>query len=157
NGGLEAARIEESDGRASVEKFRAMRTEMSIASSAGQSAAQASKAVLWADFKTLADAGKAASTTPEKEWPAGPTKPPPPAPQLALLQDIPLEMQKRLEAPVPIDGMDAALNKQRMKFAAEKNEIAGRTVQKLPDATSSVDSAGGLIGKVSAKSDSNFP
>ncbi len=33
---------------------------------------------------------------------------------------------------IPPDGTGVALNRQRMKFVVEKNEIAGRTVQKLP-------------------------
>lgn len=44
-----------------------------------------------------------------------------------------------------------------MKFAAEKNEIAGRAVQKLPDAAAVGDFSDALIGKVSAKSDSDLP
>ncbi len=44
---------------------------------------------------------------------------------------------------VPVDGTGGALNSQRMKFASEKNEIAGADAQKVPTAS--------LKGAISAK------
>lgn len=64
--------------------------------------------------------------------------------------------QERLESAVPLDGTGTALNKQRMKFAAEKNEIAGRAVQKLPDASSQDDFSTDLALKADVKSDPDF-
>ena len=62
-----------------------------------------------------------------------------------------MAVQEPLKPPVLPDGMTAALNKQRMKFVSEKNEIAERAVQKLPDATSSDDLSGGSAPKTDIK------
>jgi hypothetical protein len=51
------------------------------------------------------------------------------------------------------DGIGAASNKQRMKFVNEKNEIAGRTMQKLPHAPESDDVSTGLAENAVIKTD----
>jgi hypothetical protein len=61
---------------------------------------------------------------------------PPPIAQQVDIKSIPVETHNRTEASAPIDGTRAALPKQRMKFAEEKNDIAGRMAQKLPNAAS---------------------
>lgn len=58
--------------------------------------------------------------------------------------------------PILPDGMVSALNSQRMKFAAEKNEIAGRTVQKLPSASSSGVSSASDAVKSTVTADTNL-
>ena len=118
----------------------------------------ASKPAILAAMKSLADGDNkplpANATPPGREPPpANPDKPPPSLPQLTAAQDVPLVAQERLQPPVPMDGMGAALNNQRMKFAAEKNEIAGRAVQKLPDASSSGDFSNALPARADIKTD----
>ncbi len=112
-------------------------------------------------IKSRAEAGKSPSANaPPKD--GGPplttaVKPPGSAPQLTASQDVPIAARESLEPAVPPDGMGTALNKQRMKFVSEKNEIAGRAVQKLPDAPSADDFSSDLAGKEDIKSDPNLP
>lgn len=83
-----------------------------------------------------------------------PTAPATSPPQVveAQLAATPLD---GLAAGIPPNGTGVALNSQRMKFAAEKNEIAGRTVQKLPGATLSDDSAADDTGKLAGIADAD--
>lgn len=124
-------------------------------------AGPASKPAILAAMKSLTDAGKSspanAPPTGKEVPPANPVQLPSPVPQLTALKDVPMAAQERLESAVPLDGMGTALNKQRMKFAAEKNEIAGRAVQKLPDASSPDDFSTDLAVKADVKSDPDLP
>lgn len=72
-------------------------------------------------------------------------------------QDVSTAAQSQLAQDAGFDGTTTALNKQRMKFVSEKNEIAGRTVQKLPDASASADSSEGSNATSAIKSDGDLP
>ncbi len=147
-------------GQESAQKLPASPNQLPPASPLNQFTGAASKSAKLAAIESLAHAGK---TLPANVSPPG-VEPPPSKtmvspstmPQLPGLQDVSLAAQESLGSAVPTDGMDAALNKQRMKFAAEKNEIAGRAVQKLPDASSVDGLASDLNVKASAKSDSDL-
>jgi hypothetical protein len=101
----------------------------------------------------------------------------PPADNSQLAKGVPVVPAQSAVAPPPLvvgqvssiqlqganaiaaaDGTTAALNRQRMKFSTEKNEIAGRAVQKLPGANSTVsvdqDSAASAAG-VEVQADGN--
>jgi hypothetical protein len=78
------------------------------------------------------------------------------APQVAVMQDIAVESHEAAQTAGAIDGTRAALNNQRMKSVVEKNEFAGRSVQKTPEAPVVENPPGDLIGKVAAKSDSDL-
>jgi len=159
-GDREAAKLNESGGQAPTQKLPASPVQLPSGALVNEPGNPVSKPALQAAVKSLADAGKSFLpniSSPGKQLPpANPDKPSASLPQLTASQDVPLAAQERLESAVPIDGIRAALNNQRMKFAAEKNEIAGRTVQKLPDAPAADDFSSDLIGKVNAKSDSDL-
>ncbi len=110
--------------------------------------------------KSNADAGKpfppSSPPTVNESPPGNPDKPPAYLPQPTVVQDVPLVAQATAGAADPLDGTRAALNGQRMKSTEEKNEIAGRTTQKVPDAAATDHSSTGLIGKVNSKPDSNL-
>jgi hypothetical protein len=62
-----------------------------------------------------------------------------------------------LQQPLPpADGIAAAQDSQRMKFAAQKNEIAGRAVQKLPTMAQIKDSSEDSSDKTDVKSNSSL-
>ncbi len=159
-GDKEAAALNGSSGPASVQKLPVSTVQLPSASLVKEPGNLASKPADQAAMKSPADAGKPlpANISPlgNDSPPANLAKPPTALPQLTASQDVPLATQELLESAIPIDGMRAALNNQRMKFAAEKNEIAGRTVQKLPDASAPDAFADDLIGKVNVKSDSDL-
>jgi hypothetical protein len=58
--------------------------------------------------------------------------------------------------PPPDNGMAAALNKEHMKFGAEKNEIAGDTEQKVPGLAEVDRGAGGLAQNAGTGSGHDF-
>jgi hypothetical protein len=62
-----------------------------------------------------------------------------------------------LQQPLPpADGIAAALDSQRMKFVAQKNELAGRAVQKLPTMPQNKDSSDNSSDKIDVKSNSSL-
>lgn len=62
-----------------------------------------------------------------------------------------------LQQPLPpADGIGAALDSQRMKFVAQKNELAGRAVQKLPTMPQNKDSSDDSSNKIDVKSNSGL-
>jgi len=79
-------------------------------------------------------------------------------PPVALTEPAPAVSQAALlEQPLPpADGIGAALDSQRMKFAAQKNELAGRAVQKLPTMPQNKDSSDNSSDKIDAKSNSSL-
>jgi hypothetical protein len=139
-GDREAAKLNESGGAAPAQELPARPVPLPCAAVVNERGTPDSKPAIQAAVKSLADAGK--SLPPN-------ISPPSSLPQLTAAQE-------HVESAVPIDGMCAALNEQRMKFAAEKNEIAGRAAQKLPGASAADDSSSDLFGKVSAKSDADI-
>jgi hypothetical protein len=155
--GKEPGLLSGSGGPASTQKLPASTLPLPSASLVKEPGNLASNPADQAAMKSPANEDKPlpANISPlgNESPPTNLVKPPTALPQLTASQDVTLAAQERLESAVPIDGMRAALNNQRMKFAAEKNEIAGRTVQKLPDASAPDDFSDDLIGKVDVKSD----
>jgi hypothetical protein len=159
-GEREAANIKESSGHASAGKLSAGSSQAPSAALVNEPGTPVSKPALQAAMKSLADAREPVqrkiSPVGKESSPANPDKPPVSLTQSTAQQDVPLAPPEQLEAVVPIDGMRAALNNQRMKFAAKKNEIAGGAVQKLPDASAATDFSGDPTGKVNFKSDADL-
>ena len=156
-GDKEGAKLILSNGRAPAQKLPASPAQSPSAALVTEPANPVPKQAVQEAMKSPASAGKPVppnTSPPDGQSPQiNPAKPPVSSPQLTAAQDLTLAAQERLESPVPIDGMRAALNNQRMKFSAEKNENAGRSVQKLPDASAADDSSNDLIGKVDVKSE----
>ena len=75
--------------------------------------------------------------------------------QSAVLQQL-TSVTDEANAAMAGDGIGSALDTQRMKFAAQKNEIAGRAVQKLPTSASSGDVSDDSTEKTAAKLDSSL-
>jgi hypothetical protein len=62
-----------------------------------------------------------------------------------------------LQQPLPpADGKGTALDSQRMKFVAQKNELAGRAVQKLPTMPKNKDSTDNSSDTIDVKSNSSL-
>jgi hypothetical protein len=76
--------------------------------------------------------------------------------QLTAAQDIAAPALASTPSGVPLNGTRDALNSQRMKSVAQKTEIAGGVVKKLPDAPAFEDSSSDSTSKVSAKSDAGL-
>jgi hypothetical protein len=89
--------------------------------------------------------------------PATSAKPTGSALQTSDSQEVSAAAQDQLAQAAGLDGTATALNRQRMKFVSEKNEIAGRTVQKLPDGSASADTSDASIGTTGIKSDGDLP
>ena len=72
--------------------------------------------------------------------------------QSAALQQL-TSVAEEANAAIASDGMGSALDTQRMKFAAQKNEIAGRAVQKLPTSASTGDVSDDSTEKIGGKAE----
>jgi hypothetical protein len=159
-GGWVTGQFNDSGGQASPQKLSVPTVEPPTAVPANEAGTAVSKPPTPSVLKPLIDSGKPIppniSPTGNESAPAAPNQQPASIPQLTASQDVPLPAQEILASAVPIDGTGAALNHQRMKFGSEKNEIAGRAVQKMPDASPAADLSSNVIGKVNAKSDANL-
>ncbi|HEY3857460.1 MAG TPA: hypothetical protein VGO67_24000 [Verrucomicrobiae bacterium] len=78
-------------------------------------------------------------------------------PQNVDSQAVASVLRKEVEGASAIDGTRAALSKQRMKFAGEKNDIAGSVVQKLPGAADKQISSDNMSAKAKPQSEPNLP
>ncbi len=66
-------------------------------------------------------------------------------------------LKKEVEGSSSVDGTRAALSKQRMKFAGEKNDIAGSAVQKLPSAAANENSSDNMSAKSKPQPEPSLP
>jgi hypothetical protein len=155
-GKKEGAKINDSTSQPHMQKLPAPPAPLSRVVPVKEPVNAVPKPVVPAAIRASVDPGKTfpptSVPTANNSPPSNPVKLPASMPQPTVFKDVPLEVQVAVESVVPIDGTRAALNHQRMKFVAEKNETAGRVVQKMLDAPAAVDSSSDLIGKVTAKS-----
>lgn len=118
-----------------------------------QSASGATKANAQSEKSPPANATQKDGIAP----PATPAKPTGSAVQISDSQEVSAVAQDQLAHAAGLDGTATALNRQRMKFVSEKNEIAGRAVQKLPDASAAADPSEGSDVTLPIKSDGDLP
>ncbi len=151
-----AAKPDKSAVQAPAQKSPASPVQSASFPGAGEPQNAISKPAIQAAVKSLVDAGKTPPPTikpsANESPPADPVKARANIAQVTEVKDFTLA-QVNAEPTPPIDGTHAALKNQRMKSTAEKNEIAGRTVQKVPDASATADSSNDLAGKATVKAE----
>ena len=72
-------------------------------------------------------------------------------------QQVAMVVKKEIEGASSLDGTGAALSKPRMKFAGEKNDIAGAGAQKVPSAAANDSSPDSLGAKAKPQTAPSLP